>query len=131
MKQIIKKPIISEKSFAESTLGKYTFIVDASATKDDLKNALSESFRVNVVSVNTANYKGKIKRTRGKLGKRSDFKRAIFMLEKGQKISLFETESEEKNKKSNDKDTNKASQKPKQENDGVVTKIRNKKEKTK
>lgn len=99
MKQIIKKPLISEKSFAESSVGKFIFTVDKDINKIEAKKYLEEIFKVDVIKVNSVNIKGKIKRTKGMLGKRSNIKKMIFQLKKNQKISLFEAEKEEKSEK--------------------------------
>lgn len=92
---IFKRPLISEKSFQEAALGKFTFVVDTKATKDDVKIACEQLFGVNVIDINIANIQGKVKRSRKGFGKRSDYKKAVITLKKGQKIDLFEIETEE------------------------------------
>jgi large subunit ribosomal protein L23 len=100
MNKLIKKPLISEKSFGKVASGKYTFVVDRNADKEDIAKACTDLFGVTVVSVNTANYQGKVKRTKKGEGSRSDYKKAIITVKAGQKIDLFEIEGEEeKNKK--------------------------------
>lgn len=99
MKEILKKPLISEKSFADAALGKFSFVVAKSATKEDIASIVKELYQVDVIDVNTANYKGKVKSTKRGKGKRSDFKKAIITLKSGQKISLFETEEKKEEKK--------------------------------
>lgn len=93
---ILIKPLITEKSMREAATGKYTFLVDTSANKDQIKNAVQKLFNVKVVGVDTAITKGsKTRFTR--MGKRtSDFrvKKARVELVKGQKIDLFEEKGE-------------------------------------
>lgn len=91
-RDIILKPIVSEKSHALSEGSKYTFSVAPGAKKQEIKSAIEEIFNVNVVKVNTMNVKGKPKR----LGRRqlsqgytSSWKKAIVTLEKGQNIEIF------------------------------------------
>jgi len=99
-KHIIKQALISEKSFSKTTEGKFTFIVDKKADKAGIESAITELFGVKVLDINIANYKGKIKKTKKNTGKRSDFKKAIITLKKGEMIDLFEVENpDEKSKK--------------------------------
>jgi len=74
---IILKPIVTEKSSIESALGKYCFKVDGRATKTEIRIAIEQLFDVKVVDVNTMNYNGKKKRTRGIPGMTSDWKKAV------------------------------------------------------
>lgn len=94
MSSFIKKALISEKSYLAAANGKFTFIVDKHADKDSVAKAVEGLFKVNVLSVNTANYIGKIKTTKRVTGKRNDFKKVILTLKPGQKIDLFELESD-------------------------------------
>ena len=92
MDYIIKKPIITEKSFAEAQNGVFTFAVDKDANKGQIKKAIEDLFKVHVKSVATALVKGK-KRLVGK--KRlpvyeANWKKARVVLAKGEKIDLFE-----------------------------------------
>lgn len=102
MKQIVKKPLISEKSYRLATDHKYTFSVDTNATKDEIKAMVEKLFNVTVLKVNSLRVAGKSKRTKKVLGKRDDVKKVIVTLDKKQSISLFEIEKEEDktNKKS-------------------------------
>jgi len=93
MSSFIKKALVSEKSYLAATNGKFTFIVDKHADKNSVAKAVEGLFKVNVLSVNTANYIGKIKSTKRVVGKRNDFKKVILTLKPGQKIDLFELES--------------------------------------
>ena len=90
-RDIIFEPIVSEKSYDliedENT---YTFVVDRRSNKTEIKQAIATIFDVKVVSVNTINRKGKLKRTGYMLGKRKDTKRALVKLADGDKIDIFE-----------------------------------------
>ena len=96
---IIKKAIISEKSFQQAALGKFSFIVDKRADKDAIAQEIKNVFGFDATDVTTANIPGKVKRTRRGSGKRSDYKKAIVTLKKGAKIDLFEIEKEDKKAK--------------------------------
>ncbi len=87
-RDIIIKPIVSEKSYGLIDEGKYTFEVDPRSNKTEIKNAIEKIFDVKVASVNTANRQGKTRRTRFGLGKRKDTKRAIVTLREGS-IDIF------------------------------------------
>lgn len=103
MQQLIKKPVVSEKSFAVASLHKFCFWADKKATKEEIAKMVEDLYKVNVVAVNTQNISGKIKRSRGKIGKRNDLKKVTVTLKAGQKIAIFEAESEEKVKKEDKK----------------------------
>ena len=85
---VIRSPVITEKSTAASEQDKVVFKVARTATKDDIKAAVEALFKVKVKSVNTLVRKGKKKRFRGILGRQSDVKRAIVTLEEGQSIDV-------------------------------------------
>jgi large subunit ribosomal protein L23 len=87
-RDILLAPVVSEKSYNLLDEGKYTFIVDPSANKTEIKIAIEKVFSVKVASVNTMNRKGKTRRTRFGLGKRKDTKRAIVTLREGT-IDIF------------------------------------------
>lgn len=91
---ILKSALISEKSFAAASKSKFTFIVDKSADKDSVKQIVAELFKVEVIDVNMIAMKGKVKKSRKGTGRRSDFKKAVLTLKKGDKIDLFEVEKE-------------------------------------
>ena len=95
MNNIIKKALISEKSFKSAAEGKYTFLVAKSADKEAVAKACENLFGVTVLSANSMNYKGKVKMTKRVKGKRADFKKVVLTLKKGQKIDLFEMEAPE------------------------------------
>lgn len=88
---IIKKPLITERStHLKDRYNKIIFHVDSSANKRDIKKAVERIFNVNVVSVNTINMNGKVKRFGRILGKRPDWKKAIVTLKEGEKIEVLE-----------------------------------------
>ncbi len=89
-RDIIIKPIISEKSYDLTEQSKFTFEVDRRATKLDVRNAIEQIFNVNVTAVNTMNMKGKLKRQGWASGYRPDWKKAIVTLQEGQTIEVFE-----------------------------------------
>ena len=88
-RDILIKPIVSEKSYALMDQGKYTFEVDPRANKTEIKIAVEQIFGVKVSSVNTINRKGKTRRTRFGLGKRKDIKRAVVTVGAGEAIDIF------------------------------------------
>jgi large subunit ribosomal protein L23 len=89
-RDVILKPIISEKSYGLLEENKYTFLVAPHANKTEIKIAVEKIFGVQVVSVNTLNRPGKRKRTRVGVGKRKDTKRAIVTLSaESKQIELF------------------------------------------
>ena len=87
-RDVIIRPIVSEKSYNLIDMGKYTFEVDPRSNKTEIKQAVEVIFNVKVASVNTLNRIGKTKRTRVGLGKRKDTKRAIVTLKSGS-IDIF------------------------------------------
>lgn len=90
-RDVIIRPIVSEKSYAALELNTYTFLVDKRANKTEIKEAVQAIWDVRVVSVNTMNRRGKLKRRRFTQGKRPDEKRAIVTLADGDSIEIFET----------------------------------------
>lgn len=88
---IIRRPVITEKSMGAMNEKKYTFIVDIRANKSMIKRAIEDVFGVNVETVNTSRYKGKKKRVGVHIGKRPDYKKAIVKLtEESKTIEFFE-----------------------------------------
>ncbi len=85
---VIESPVITEKGSKQWEQGKYYFRVRKNATKQDIKKAVEEIFRVNVLRVNTVSMKGKWKRLRFQPGKTSDWKKAIVTIKAGQKIEF-------------------------------------------
>lgn len=89
-RDIIIKPVITEKSMDLLADNKYTFIVDKKANKTEIKNAIEDIFEVKVERVNTLNLKGKPKRLGRFEGRTPSRKKAIVTLKPGHKIRLFE-----------------------------------------
>lgn len=89
-RDILKKPLVTEKSTSLLKDNKYTFVVDPEANKTEIKQAVESIFKVKVEKVNTINVKGKTKRVRGIIGKTPDSKKAIVTLRRGDKIEIYE-----------------------------------------
>ena len=92
-RDVVIRPVVSEKSYALSETGVYMFVVPAQVNKIEVRRSVERVFNVRVVKVNTLNRPGKRKRNRKQatFGKRPDTKRAIVTLAEGQSIALFET----------------------------------------
>ena len=88
-RDVLLRPVVSEKSYGLLDEGKYTFVVAPDANKTQIKQAVEEVFRVKVTGVNTLNRPGKRRRTRTGWGKRADTKRAIVTLADGDRIDIF------------------------------------------
>jgi large subunit ribosomal protein L23 len=88
MYDLILGPVITEKSTQATEHNQVTFKVRSEATKPQVKAAVEALFGVKVKAVNTLNQKGKVKRFRGRLGKRNDVKKAIVTLEEGHSIDI-------------------------------------------
>jgi large subunit ribosomal protein L23 len=87
---VIKKPLVTEKStFAMNERGQYAFEVDPRATKDDIKKAVEQLYKVKVVGVNTQNRKGKQRRLKYGLVTEPTTKKATVRLAEGQTIEMF------------------------------------------
>jgi len=89
-RDIIIRPLVSEKTTGAMADNKYTFLVDARADKTQIKAAVEEVFKVNVTNVNTIRQLGKVRRMGKFEGRRPSFKKAIVTLREGQKIKVFE-----------------------------------------
>ncbi len=94
--EIIRKPLLTEKSYVGIQNKVYSFVVDKRATKTEIKKAVEKIFNVQVEKVNTANVKGKTKTQNTKagrtVGKTSDYKKAIVTLKADSKpIAFFES----------------------------------------
>ncbi len=85
---VIVAPVVTEKSTTLSEMNKYVFKVKPETTKSSVREAVEAIFNVKVLKVNTINVAGKIKRTRGIIGKRSDYKKAIVTLAEGQTLDM-------------------------------------------
>ena len=84
----ILAPVITEKATILSEQNKVVFRVADTATKDEIAAAVEALYKVTVTKVNTLNVKGKTKRFRGRIGRRSDVKKAIVTLAEGQSIDI-------------------------------------------
>ena len=89
-RDILIRPIVTEKSTALMDQGKYTFRVPLAATKIQIRQAVEQIFKVKVQAVNTMRYEGKLKRMGRTQGRRSDWKKAVVTLKPGEAIELFE-----------------------------------------
>ena len=91
-RDVIVRPVVSEKSYTLLDDNVYTFVVAPNASKPEIREAVESLFDVTVLKVNTLVRKGKRKRNRRNLtwGKRPDEKRAIVTLAEGDAIDLFE-----------------------------------------
>ena len=88
-RDILLRPVVSEKSYGLLDEGKYTFIVAPGANKTQIRIAVESVFGVKVTGVNTLNRPGKRRRTRYGWGQRMDTKRAIVTLAEGDRIDIF------------------------------------------
>jgi large subunit ribosomal protein L23 len=88
--QVIVKPLVTEKGMHKSTRNNaYAFEVNKLATKDDVRRAVESLFDVKVVKVATQNRKGKVRRTRFRIGQTKDWKKAIVTLDDEHRINFF------------------------------------------
>lgn len=85
---IIKALIRTEKSTLQEPQGRYLFLVEKSANKPQIKQAVEEIYKVKVERVNTFVTSGKLKRVRYQLGRTPDLKKAVVTLKEGQKIEV-------------------------------------------
>jgi large subunit ribosomal protein L23 len=89
--EVIRRPLITEKSTRLGGENKYVFEVHREANKVQIKEAVERAFNVRVTAVNVINVKGKARRVRGgRIIRRPDWKKAIVTLAEGDKIELFE-----------------------------------------
>jgi len=91
-RDVILKPVVSEKSYSLLDANTYTFVVHPDANKIEIRHAVEAIFGVKVAKVNTLNRQGKRRRNRRSFtfGKRPDTKRALITLVDGDRIDLFE-----------------------------------------
>lgn len=88
---VIKKPLITEKTTLEKDARNViSFVVDRNANKIEIKSAVEQLFKVEVVEVNTANIAGKVKRVGRHYGKRANWKKAYVTLKEGNNVDFFE-----------------------------------------
>lgn len=88
MYELIRAPIVTEKATLLSEFNQVSFRVPLDATKHEIKAAVENLFKVKVTAVNTLRQKGKVKRFRGRLGKRVGTKKAILTLAEGHSIDI-------------------------------------------
>lgn len=88
MYEVVRGPIITEKATLGSEHNQVTFRVAIDANKNEIKTAVEGLFDVKVRAVNTSRMKGKVKRWRGRLGKRVATKKAMVTLEEGQSLDI-------------------------------------------
>jgi large subunit ribosomal protein L23 len=87
---ILKRPMLSEKStYAMNELNRYAFVVDARASKDEIKAAVEKLYKVRVVGVNTMKQKHRTRALRFGVVKPADTKKAVVRLHKEDKLELF------------------------------------------
>jgi large subunit ribosomal protein L23 len=89
-RDIILRPVVSEKSYDMIAMNRYTFEVDKRATKPQIADAVTEIFGVTVEKVNTMNVAGKPRRLRYRAGKTRSWKKAVVTLKEGDSIEFFE-----------------------------------------
>ncbi len=89
-RDVIIRPIVSEKSYAGLEQNRYTFLVRPDATKTEIKEAVQKIWSVRVLKVSTMHRKGKATRFRFTRGRRPDEKRATVTLAEGDSIEIFE-----------------------------------------
>ncbi len=85
---VIRSPVITEKATMLSEYNQVSFRVAIDATKPQIREAVERLFEVKVTKVNTIVVKGKVKRFRGRVGRRSDFKKAVVTLAEGNRIDV-------------------------------------------
>ena len=90
-RDIVIRPVISEKSYDMIELNRYTFEVAKTASKPQIAQAVTEIFGVTVTKVNTMNVTGKPRRVRTALGKTRDWKKAVVTLKEGDSIEFFQS----------------------------------------
>ncbi|GIW07853.1 MAG: 50S ribosomal protein L23 [Dehalococcoidia bacterium] len=88
--EIIRRPVVTEKSTILATQDRYVFEVASWANKIQIKQAVETAFNVDVVDVHTMTMPGKMRRVRRNRGMTSPWKKAIVQVQPGQKIEVFE-----------------------------------------
>ncbi len=86
--EVIRAPVVTEKSTLASEHNQVVFRVPLNASKPEIKTAVEDLFKVKVKAINTLRQKGKTKRFRGRPGKRNDMKKAYVTLEEGHSIDV-------------------------------------------
>jgi large subunit ribosomal protein L23 len=86
--ELIRRPLVTEKTTMISEYNQVAFEVPLDANKFEIRAAIEELFKVKVTAVNTIRQNGKVKRFRGRPGRRSDFKKAVVTLAEGDSIDV-------------------------------------------
>ncbi len=89
-RDVLLRPMVTEKTTSLMQENKYTFVVASSANKIEISKAVEELFKVKVLKVHTIRVLGKVKRMGKTQGKRSDYKKAIVTVAPGERIEFFE-----------------------------------------
>lgn len=84
----IKKPHITEKATDLNKIGKYVFMVEPSATKNEIKKAIKKIYNVDVLKIQTITRQPRMKKTRSRSGAKPGYKKAVVTLKEGQKIEI-------------------------------------------
>lgn len=88
--QVLKRPVVTEKSTALGALGQYVFEVDTRANKSQIAEAVEQAFDVHVLKVRTMMVRGKTKRFGTRMSTAPSWKKAIVTLSEGEQIQYFE-----------------------------------------
>ena len=88
--QVIIRPVVSEKSYALATVGKYTFRVHPDAHKTQIKQAIEQLFGVSVLEVRTSSVPSKPKRRGYTAGRTREWKKAVVQVREGESIPIFQ-----------------------------------------
>ncbi len=89
-RDIVKQPLVTEKTMLAAAEGKYTFVVDERANKYQIRESVEDIFDVEVLKVNTMRMQGKVRRMGVHEGRRPSWKKAIITLAPGDEIDFFE-----------------------------------------
>lgn len=90
LRDVLIRPLVTEKTTDLMQENKYTFVVPLNANKVEIRQAVEQIFKVKVVELNTVRVLGKVKRMGKTQGKRPDYKKAIVKIAAGQRIEFFE-----------------------------------------
>jgi large subunit ribosomal protein L23 len=91
IRDVIIKPVISEKSYSLVEQNRYTFVVNLKSNKTEIKKAIEEIYNVKVLSVNTLKMPKKPRRLGKSIGYKSGYRKAIVTLREGDSIKIFES----------------------------------------
>ena len=88
--EVLRRPLVTEKSTMLSAVGKYVFEVALGSNKPQIAAAVEQAFNVHVVEVNTMRVRGKVKRMGRSRGQQPNWKKAVVTLQPGEQIQVFE-----------------------------------------